>query len=94
MNMRLGEVVDGFMGLATHATQLALLWTSLEEPKADIPPNIRVTYALLSDSPQCAQLSPNHTQLGFVAKVQEAMSLDGLEHPNVFTGGIGWCRLK
>lgn len=85
-------MVEALMGLAMHATQMALLWTWWEEPLVDIAPNIHVTQALLIDFPQCAQVSSNHTRFGFVAEVQEAMSLDGLEPPNVFAEGVGWRR--
>lgn len=79
---------------AFQCVQLKWLCCGLggEEPLVDIALNIHVTQALLIDFPQCAQVSSNHTRFGFVAEVQEAMSLDGLEPPNVFAEGVGWCR--
>lgn len=86
-------MVDGLKGLRHMQLNMLYYRLGLEDPTDNVALDVEVTWTLLDEFPVYAQISHVHTQLGFVAKVEEVMRLDGLkEHPHVFIKGVGWHR--
>lgn len=76
VQMQVAEVQEGFVRL--RETQLRLFYDGLglQEPTSDIAADVPCAHLLLGEFPGCRR-SPN--SCGFVADVQEALSLDSLD---------------
>lgn len=78
VQLRLGEVVDSLIGFRRTQMNLVNRGLGLHEAMDDITPGLHVTHSLLGEFPPHVQSTPTTDR--FVAEIQEATSLDGLDH--------------
>ena len=80
VQLRLGEAINLLASL--RHTQLSLLYNGLglQKPTDDIADDMAVTCTLVGEFATSIQGGGRYTPKGFVAEVQDAMNLEGLDY--------------